>query len=245
MKSTSLISLGLLVVTGALLFAGERLGPPDLRIAANHISEFAARPDLSGKLVCTAMLGFAATYIAVAVHLLQHLHRSTFCTLGCVALSAASSLLPFTAEYRLYYQAPPPARAASFWDRWFPPQPPPGKPVDAVERERVHGNTIGASMLWVAAGITLIGLAARRRQSPSGLLRYSWCFAATAIVLFQLCQWAVLGRVKGLIEIAAFGAVAAWLALAGTAAPAAGMAMRPSPLLRVDSHPGESLSATG
>src|SRR5688500_10879486 len=142
----------LLALTASVLVVGEVLGGADLSIVRDHISEFAARRDLSGTLVCLSMWGFGLTYLATAALVLRSRSESGWIRCGCLCLTATASLLPFVAVYRLWV---PPPYEPTFLDKLFGKLPP-RIPPDSNVRQEVHGNAILASMLWVIAGMILI-----------------------------------------------------------------------------------------
>ena len=214
---TSWIALATLLVSAVILLVGELLGSSDLHIITNHISEFAARPNLSGRLVNLSMWGFALSYFTVAVHLLYTRTKPSLrVALGCLGLSAAASLLPFVAEYRLYYHQPEPPAQLSVWQRLgLVPRPiQPQKGAADVVREGVHGNVITASMLWAAGALTLLGFGCFRRADAHFMLRHSWAVALFSLLLFWMCNLPPAAWIKGLLELSAFSLIAGWLWLA-------------------------------
>lgn len=186
------------------------IGGPSLSIVGNHISEFAARRDVSGTFVCSAMWGFGLSYLATAAVLIRWRGESTWVRWGCLCLAAAASLLPFVAEYRLWV---PPPHEPGFWD-WLIGKKLTTMPADWSVRQQVHGNAISASMLWAIAGMIFVGIGARYSSSATILSKWSWRFAIVAFVLFWGCNHQSLAPVKGLIELLAFVCIAAWLVVA-------------------------------
>lgn len=206
-KLEALVPLLFLAVTAAILFTGLATGAKDLTMVGNFVSEFAARPDRSGTFVCASMWGFGITYIAFAT---VHLRRNPQCMLtilGALCLAAAASLLPFVAEYRLWVE--PVVVKQSWWKELLGiGNQPQGKPPEWVIREQVHGNAIQASMLWVLAGMTLIGL--RNLRTDKRAVVVSVSLAAASLALFAACQKPVVSKVRGALELAAFLAIAGW-----------------------------------
>lgn len=208
----SLAALLLLIATGAVLIVGELLGGSQLSVVGNHISEFAARPGLSGRLVCAAMWGFGLTYLATAATLLRAEGHSAWVRWGCLCLGAAAALLPFVAEYRLWVPPPEVPRQPGFWDWLIPPRPKaPSMPPDWSVRQEVHGNAILASMFWVMGGMILIGFGSLRSSLPRRLAVWSFAGAAGSFLLFRKCADPSVTAIKGLVEWLAFGCVAAWI----------------------------------
>ena len=187
----AILALSLLGITAIVLVIGQSLGASDLSILRNHISQFAARPDKSGWLVCLSMWGFGLTYLATAACVLKWRGDSGWVRWGCLCLAAAAGLLPFVAEYKLWVAPQPePPTIIERAEAWFSTHilrvqdSKPKAPPKAAERQKVHNGTIKASMRWVVAGMLLIGMGAIR--PPRALLSavLSGILAVGAFVLF-------------------------------------------------------------
>jgi hypothetical protein len=212
-----MIPLGFLLLTAVTLLIGQMKGAPDLKIAGNYISEFAARRDASGALVYWSMWGFGLTFVATAAALLLGHVKSFLVTLGCLCLAAGASLLPFVAEYRMWAPAPPTApQPQNFLQRLFPPAPNvPVKGPDDVVREQVHGNAIHASLYWIATGMVLASCGLSRRAVSRKLTIVAWALLPlAALLLFSASLLPSLASLKGLVEWSSFGCLAVWVALA-------------------------------
>jgi len=198
------LPLVILAATAAFLVAGECAAEPDLSFIKNHISEFAARQNFSGSLVRLSMWGFGFTYIVTAAIVIHKRNRYLLAILGALCLSAASSLLPFVAEYHLWV----PQAQRSFWN-WLPFHSDIQIPDDWKVRQEIHGNAIEASMCWVFAGMLLIGAGARK----TGLWKWSCALAPSALVLFFLSNQPIVAWIKGLVEWGAFLCIALWIVM--------------------------------